>query len=291
MDESTLNRLVRTRVSSPSDIAAARHGRRRPKGLLGPHGKLMIIAADHPARGALRAGGDRLAMGDRLDLLDRLCAALANRGVNGVLGTPDILDDLLLLGALEDKVVIGSMNRGGLAGTVFEMDDRFTAFDARSIDSARYEGGKMLMRIDPDDAGSVATVEACGRAVSELADRGLMAMVEPFTSRREDGRVRNDLTCEAMMRAISVASGLGTSSAYTWLKVPVVEGMERVMASSTLPALILGGEVSADPDAALSGWAKALTLPTVQGLVIGRSLLYPPDGDVAAAVQAAVELL
>lgn len=291
MDESTLQRLVRTRVSSPADIASAQQSRRRPDSLLGPHGKLMIIAADHPARGALRAGADRLAMGDRLELLDRLCAALANPRVNGVLGTPDILDDLLLLGALDDKVVIGSMNRGGLAGTTFEMDDRFTSFDARSIEAAAYEGGKMLVRIDPADPGSVATLEACGRAVSDLADRSLLAMVEPFVSHRKDGRVRNDLTSEAMMRAISVASGLGTSSAYTWLKVPVVDDMERVMASSTLPALILGGEVSDDPDAALNGWAKALSLPTVQGLVIGRSLLYPPDGDVAAAVQAAVDLL
>ncbi|SNS08914.1 hypothetical protein SAMN06265355_110324 [Actinomadura mexicana] len=34
-----------------------------------------------------------------------------------------------------------------------------------------------------------------------------------------------------------------------------------------------------------------MRLPTVRGLVVGRSLLYPPDGDVAAAVDAAVELL
>jgi hypothetical protein len=51
-------------------------------------------------------------------------------GQLGVLGTPDIVEDLLLLGALDDKVVIGSMNRGGLAGTSFEIDDRFTGYDA-----------------------------------------------------------------------------------------------------------------------------------------------------------------
>ena len=112
-----------------------------------------------------------------------------------------------------------------------------------------------------------------------------MAMVEPFISHRVDGRVRNDLTPEAMIRAMTVAAGLGTTSAYTWLKVPVVEDMERVMAATTLPALILGGEVAAEPadaDAAYAQWSKALALPTVQGLVIGRSLLYPPGGDVAA---------
>ena len=73
-------------------------------------------------------------------------------------------------------------------------------------------------------------------------------MIEPFIAHRDGGRVRNDLSPEAMMRAISVASGLGGTSAYTWLKVPVVPDMERVMAASTLPALLLGGEVPDDPE-------------------------------------------
>ena len=76
----------------------------------------MIVAADHPARGALGVGSRPTAMNSRTDLLDRLRAALADPGVDGVLATSDILDDLLLLGALEDKVVFSSFNRGGLAG-------------------------------------------------------------------------------------------------------------------------------------------------------------------------------
>jgi hypothetical protein len=90
---------------------------------------------------------------------------------------------------------------------------------------------------------------------------------------------------------MTVAAGIGNTSAYTWLKVPVVEEMERVMAATTLPALLLGGEVSSAQDAAFESWRKALKLPTVQGLVIGRSLLYPPHDDVAAAVDTAVGLL
>ena len=288
---SELTDLIEARMRRPEAIATAAAARRRPTSLVGEHGKLMIIAADHPARGALRAGADPLAMGNRVDLLDRICTALARPGVNGMLGTPDILEDLLLLGALDDKVVVGSMNRGGLAGTSFEIDDRFTAYDAGSIAAAGYEGGKMLLRIDPDDAGTVATLESCGRAVSELAGHRRMAMVEPFISHRVDGRVRNELTAEAMVRAQTVAAGLGTTSAYTWLKVPIVEEMERVMAATTLPALILGGEVPDDAETAYAQWSKALALPTVQGLVIGRSLLYPPGGDVAGAVDRAVSLL
>ena len=282
-----LDGLLDVRTRRPDAIAAAAAARRRPESLFGPHGKLMIIAADHPARGALRAGDDPLAMANRVDLLDRIRTALARPGVNGVLGTPDILEDLQLLKALDDKVVIGSMNRGGLAGTSFELDDRFTAYDADSIAAAGLEGGKMLLRIDPADAGTVATLQSCGTAIGALAAHRKMAMVEPFISHRVDGRVRNELTAEAMIRAVTVAAGLGTTSAYTWLKVPVVPDMERVMAATTLPSLILGGEASA----AYGQWRKALALPTVQGLVIGRSLLYPASGTVADAVDRAVELL
>jgi hypothetical protein len=281
--------LVGIRVRRPEAVAQAVRERRRPTSVLGDHGRLMMIAADHPARGTLRAGSDPLAMGNRADLLARICTALDRPGVNGVLGTPDVLEDLLLLGVLHDKVVIGSMNRGGLAGTCFEIDDRFTAYDADGLTGL--EGGKMLLRIDPDDPGTVSTLEGCARAVGELAALGLMAMVEPFISHRIDGRVRNELAPEAMTRAMTVAAGLGPTSAYTWLKVPVVDDMERVMAATTLPALILGGEVADDADAAYAQWSKALTLPTVQGLVIGRSLLYPPSGDVAGAVDRAVSLL
>ena len=283
--------LIDTRVHRPGAVAEAATRRRRPAGLLGEHGRLMMIAADHPARGALAAGSRPLAMGDRIELLDRLCLALSRPGVNGVLGTPDVLEDLLLLGALEDKVVIGSMNRGGLAGSAFEMDDRFTAYDADAIAAAGFDGGKMLTRIDLDDPATASTLAACGRAVSELAGHRLMAMVEPFISRRVNGRVRNDLTADAMIQAMSVVAGLGSTSAYTWLKVPIVDDMARAMEATTLPALVLGGEVSSDQDAVFASWRKALELPTVQGLVIGRSLLFPPDDDVAGAVDIAVSLL
>ena len=291
MRDEQLRELIETRVRNPRAVAEAAARRQRPESLLAEHGRLMMIAADHPARGALRAGDRPLAMGNRAELLDRLVLALSRPGVNGVLGTPDVLEDLLLLGALEGKVVVGTMNRGGLAGTVFEIDDRFTAYDAASIAAAGFEGGKMLTRIDPDDPATVVTLESCATAVSELADRGLMAMVEPFISHRVDGRVRNELTADAMTRAMTVAAGLGHTSAHTWLKVPIVDDMERAMAATTLPALILGGEVPADIDAAFASWRKALALPTVKGLVIGRSLLYPPNDDVAAAVDAAVSLL
>jgi DhnA family fructose-bisphosphate aldolase class Ia len=291
MHSDRVRRIVQARTGRAEAIAEAAARRVRPPSLTNARGRLMIIAADHPARGALRVGDRPMAMADRGDLLDRIVLALSRPGVDGLLGTADIVEDLLLLGALEGKVVIGSMNRGGLAGTAFEVDDRFTGYRADAIAAMGYEGGKMLMRIDPDDRATVSTVESCAHAVSDLARHRRIAMVEPFLCHRIDGRLRNDLSADSMIRAVTVAAGLGTTSAYTWLKIPVVEEMERVAAATTLPALILGGDVSGDQDAAFDGWRKALELPTVCGLVVGRAMLYPPDDDVAAAVDTAVGLL
>ena len=283
--------LIATRIHTPGRVAELMQQRTRPTSLVGESGRLMLVAADHPARGALRAGDDAMAMADRGDLLRRLMIALERPGVDGVLGTADILEDLLILGALEGKVVIGSMNRGGLAGTSFEIDDRFTAYSADRIARAGFEGGKMLLRIDPEDGATAPTLTACAEAIDALADHGLMAMVEPFISHRVDGRVRNDLSAEAVIRSATVAAGLASTSAYTWLKLPVVEDMDDVLAATTLPVLLLGGEVADDQERQFALWEKVLANPHVTGMVVGRSLLYPPDGDVAAAVDATVGMI
>ena len=102
------------RAADPGAVARAWESRTTRPTIRGD-GRLMIVAADHPARGALAVGNRLTAMNSRTDLLDRLRAALADPGVDGVLATSDILDDLLLLGALEDKVVFSSFNRGGPA--------------------------------------------------------------------------------------------------------------------------------------------------------------------------------
>ncbi|TDV40415.1 Cgl0159 family (beta/alpha)8-fold protein [Actinophytocola oryzae] len=290
-----LARITTTRARSPEKIAEAAEKRVRPNTPFDDDERDLIIAADHPARGALRIGMNPMAMANRRDLLRRLCVALARPGVTGVLGTPDILEDLLLLGALNDRSVFGSMNRGGLAGAVFELDDRFTSYDARSIARSGFDGGKMLLRIDYSDERTEATIAACARAVTDLADEKLVAMVEPFVSHRIEGRLTNDLSVEAATTAMSIASGLGNTSAYTWLKVPVIgdggDVMAHVLSCTTLPTLLLGGEVTANQDATFERWARALRHPTVRGLVVGRSLLYPPDGDVAKAVDTAAGLL
>jgi len=283
-------RLTEMRARRPEAIDEA-WGVRAHRPLLGADGRLLIIAADHPARGALGVRGNTMAMASRTELLLRLRTALERPGVDGVLATPDILEDLLLMGALEGRLAFGSMNRGGLQGASFELDDRFTAYGASDLAARGLDGGKMLTRIDLHDAGTAATLEASARAVSGLARHHLTALIEPFWSTRRDGRVVTLLDPDSVIRSIHIASGLGETSAYTWLKLPVVDELSRVMDATTLPTLLLGGDPTGSPEETYASWGKALTLPSVRGLVVGRALLFPPDDDVTTAVDVAAELV
>ncbi|UVY84493.1 deoxyribose-phosphate aldolase [Brachybacterium sp. NBEC-018] len=286
--------VTRIRIEDPARIARLAASRSR-RTVADTDGTMMIIAADHPARGALGVGSRPTAMASRTEMLDRMREALAVPGVDGVLGTADVLEDLLLLGALEDKIVFASMNRGGLQGGSWEIEDRFTAYDAASIKASGFDGGKMLTRIDLDDDRTSFILEATAQGVTDLARHELIAMVEPFWSSRPGGpgtKVVNDLSPEAVIRSIHVAQGLGATSAYTWLKLPAVDDMERVMDATTLPTLILGGDPAQDDPATLRAtWKRALDRPNVRGLVVGRTLLYPADDDVTAAVAASVAMI
>ena len=290
ISEGAFARLRRARHADPESIGTALASRpRRP--LVQGDGRLFIVAADHPARGALGVRKDPLAMAGRYELLRRLAIALAHPGVDGVLATADIIEDLALLGLLDGKIAVGSMNRGGLRGAVFEMDDRYTGYDVESMVASRLDAAKLLVRINLKDAATVATLEATAQAVTAASRAKLPLMLEPFMSEWADGRVVNDLSTEAVVTSVAIASGLGASSAYSWLKLPVVPDMERVMEAATLPTLLLGGDSDGDPEETYASWGAALALPGVHGLVVGRTLLYPQDDDVAKAIDIAATLV
>jgi hypothetical protein len=290
IDDDRWGALLETRATRPAAVADALAARsRRP--VLAADGATFIIAVDHPARRVTGVRDEPLVMADRRDYLERTLTALSDPGVDGVMATPDVLDELALLGALDGKVVIGSMNRGGLQGAVWELDDQLTGHDVTAIVEQGLDGGKMLLRIDPDDPNSKPTIEACAEFISGLANAGLIAMIEPLPYTRRDGRSVLDTNADELIRCIGVASALGSTSAYSWLKLPASAEIERVMAATSLPGLILGGAPGPDPATAFDEWRRAMAVPNVRGLVVGRSLLYPSDGDVAAAVATAAEIV
>lgn len=283
--------ITNLRVTNPKAVQDALKNRAR-RSEVAPDGKLFLVAADHPARGALGATGNPMAMANRAELLGRMVTALEQPGVDGVLGSPDILEDLAVLGALENKVVIGTSNRGGIQGATWELDDRLTSYDAKHAVDFGLDGVKMLLRIEATDRGVAKTIEDCAQLVTDLADNKLMAMVEPLPYRtRPEGGVELLKDNDQLIRVTTIGAALGASSAYTWLKLPAWSDPETMAAASTLPVLLLGGDPGPDLDATLATWAKALAQPTVRGLTIGRALLYPADGDVAGAVRRAATLV
>ena len=282
--------LIEARLRSPNGAAKALKSRKRRKLLT--DSQLFIVAADHTARGMLGVGDDPFAMGDRRKLLEALLVALENPQVDGVLGSADVIDELALLGVLDNKLVFGTMNRGGIMGASWELNDRMTAYTPQDIASRGLDGGKVLLRLADDDAGTGPTIEACAKVVTQMADLKLPIMVEPLPYTGGNGGPAKYIDDnDKLLRAVSIASGLGSSSAYTWLKVPAGSQVERMMAATTLPGLILGGTPGPDPDATYSSWERAMKVPNVRGLVVGRSLLFPKDGDVAGAIARAARIV
>jgi DhnA family fructose-bisphosphate aldolase class Ia len=230
-------------------------------------------------------------MANREELLQRLVVALEIPGVDGILATADLIDDLVVLGLLENKVVVGSLNRGGLQGASFEMDDRFGAYTVQGLVDRRLDAAKTLTRINYDDSGTASTLQATAHAVNEASEAKLPIMIEMFISHWEGKTIVNETNPEAVIRSIAIAQALGTSSAYTWLKIPYVKQMERVMEATTLPTVILGGDPVATDETLFDSWAHAMQIDGVRGLMVGRSLLFPNQGSTSDVVSRAVEVV
>jgi len=291
MDRTAYTDLIEARLRNPESLRRALRERRR-RDLVGADGNLLIVAADHTARGMLAVGSDPLAVADRFTLLSNLVAALSLPEVDGVLASADLLEELALLGALEGKLAIGTMNRGGIIGARWELDDRLTAYDSEHVEEFGLDGGKVLLRIEPTDPGVARTLEMVAAITTELSDRRIMCLVEPLPYLKDEaGRATIDTSVEELVRVVAIASGLGSSSAYTWLKIPAVARMAEVAGATTMPILMLGGDPGDRADAVFDLWRSAMAQPNVRGLVAGRALLYPSHGDVVRAVTAAASIV
>ena len=283
--------LIEARINNPASLQKALKNRSR-RTVAGKDGKLMLLAADHTARGIIAAGNNPIAIADRFVLLDKLIRGLAVAGVDGVMASADILEELAWLGTLEEKVAIGTMNRGGIIGASWELDDRLTAYDAEHIKSMGLDGGKTLLRIDETDPGVARTIEMVANVTTQLADLELVSMIEPLPyMKNADGRAILDPSEEKLIKVVSIASALGSSSAFTWLKIPAPTNPEKVAAATSCPILLLGGDPGSNWEEVFAKWEKALTVPNIRGLVPGRALLYGEDLDVEAAVSRAAKMV
>lgn len=292
-----LARITELRIADPEfawRAAQARHLRAS----IAPKGKLNLLAADHPARNLTRVGGDSLAMADRRDYLARIVRVLQSPQVDGVMATMDILEDLLTIDAmlresgaaplLDERVLVASLNRGGLAGGAWEMDDPVTAATPAACRAWRLDGAKTLLRVDEKDPDSLKTMLACAQAINETNALLLPMFLEPLPVRKSEKGYEIVKTAAALARLTGVASALGDSSRRLWLKLPYCEDYAVVARATTLPILLLGGESAGDPAAFLRQLESAMKAgPNVRGALVGRNVLYPGNEDPRAMAEAA----
>jgi DhnA family fructose-bisphosphate aldolase class Ia len=280
-------KIGETRVDHP-DLAlrvAAKRIRRRS---LTTDGKLTLLATDHPARMVTEIRADPTKMGDRHEFLSRIIRVLACTPFDGVLGTSDVFDELLMLEGfaggrrpfLDKKLMLGSVNRGGLSGSSWELDDFVTGYDVDGLVRMRLDGAKFLLRIDPEDERSARTLQYCVEIVRKCASKKIPIFLEPLPVVKRDGKIRTDASKGNLVKLVGVASALGNSSARIWLKLPYFDGFEEVAKATTLPILLLGGEAGEDTIGLLGEVEAAMKSgDNVRGVLLGRNLLYPPGGD------------
>jgi hypothetical protein len=297
LNDDLLARLTEVRVCDPElPFRAAEMRVRRVR--LAPDGKLNLVAADHPARYVTKVGNDALAMADRGDYLARILRVLSGPRVDGVMATMDILEDLLSIDGflregggvplLDDKLLIASLNRGGLAGSSWELDDPMTGVTPAACQALQFDGAKILLRVDLSEPASLKTMLASAAAINECQALRLPVFLEPLPVARTTNGYSVVKTREALARLVGVASALGTTSRSLWLKLPYVEGYQTVARATTLPILLLGGESAGDPAPFLAQLECALRAGrNVRGALVGRNVLYPGTEDPLAMAEAA----
>lgn len=295
------SKITEIRVNSPEVVYSEAKARRRREKIT-KDGKITVLACDHPARNIIKSGDKPMIIGNRQSYLGRILRVITNPEFDGVMGPPDIIEELFAVNYLfkqaggesflDDKVILGCMNRGGLSGVVFEMDDRFTAFTAERVHKLRLDGVKMMFRLDPKSSESGKTIMYCVEAINECLKYDISVFIEALYVENTEQGYKSIKSPEGLVRVVGVASALGSSSMNSWLKIPYCDNFEVVAKATTLPILMLGGASKVDPTPTINEFVKGMKAgENVRGALVGRNVHHPGNDDpfaVALAVNSVV---
>lgn len=288
--------ITQVRLRHPQAVAEQAAKRLRPE-LPTRDGKLTLLAADQPARQAIAVAGDPLALGDRYRFFSSVVFALTTAGLDGVVGTTDVIEDLLILchlmerrgepPLLNDKLLVAAMNPGGAAGTVFEIESRFTSFVPQTVAALRLDGARLTLRIAASEARSADAVAACAAAITELNALGLTVFLEAGAVQKADGRWRTLKEPADLIKLVGLASALGDSSLGLWLAVPYCDDFASVSGATTLPILLSTGAEVAEAAQAVQEVEAAMSAgANVRGALLAANVLFLEDGPESAAAVA-----
>src|SRR6266480_5794521 len=298
---SVLAKITEVRLKDPKCSLRVAQARKR-RSTLTSDGRLNILAADHPARRVTRVGDDPLRMANRHSYLARIVRVLQSDVVDGVMATMDVLEDLLILhqlilesggpALLDNRLLIASLNRGGLAAASWEIDDPITGPSASTCAAMKLDGAKLLLRICDEEPDSLKTLLDCAQAITDMNALHLPTFLEPLPVVKSGSSYRVVKTTEELAKIVGVASALGDSSSYLWLKLPYCDNYEVVARATTLPILLLGGESVGDATPLLREIEAGLSSGSnVRGALVGRNVLYPGPEDPLVVAQAAGSII
>jgi len=241
----------------------------------------LILAADHRARAVPTTENWQ-------EFFGALAQALPF--CDGVLATRQPLAGLAAAGYLTalHRTYL-SINRTGLAGSVFELDDRLVA----SVPGAAADGWtgvKHMTRIDMEDPVTASALELLGQVLEQARHEGLEALIEPLLW--DGGRVRRDT--DSIVLAAVVAHDVGAPV----IKVPVPavtpggerrRAVARVVASVSVPVLFLGGPRSEAGREKVLEEVRDVMEGGGAGMAMGRTIYQDPDpAEMAGLVDAVV---
>jgi DhnA family fructose-bisphosphate aldolase class Ia len=229
----------------------------------------LILAADHRARGVVT-------IEPYVPYLDALSAALPF--CEGILATTQPLRDLAMSGAVEPRHrTYLSVNRTGLTGSAFELDDRLVA----SVEGAAAQGWtgiKHMTRIDMSDPHTAEALELLGRVLEEARECGVEALIEALSWR--EGHMARDV--DSIVLAAVIAHDMGAPL----LKVAVpdadagparTDAIARIVASVGVPVLFLGGPRADRDRQGVLAEVRDVMAGGGAGMALGRVLFEDPD--------------
>lgn len=276
------NEINRIRTFEPWVVAKEAKDRRKPV----QRGECYVFAAaDHNARMINEYKGDKIGLSNRHEYLSRLARMLQSEEVDGVEAAPDIIEDLLILNYLSkkrtgkdfmaDKLIVGTVNRGGLKNTVWEMDDMCTCFTVERINRLSLDGVKFMIRINPDSEMSKNTVKYCAQIINEAEKYSLPVFIESLFVRNDGSSYKMQTDTESLVKTVGVVSALGCTALQKWLEVPINSEYQTVTNATTCSILVVPDELMNYPEDVVEEYTEQMgTNNNVRGILLGRNVMF-----------------
>lgn len=240
-------------------------------------GKAMVLAIDHRQRG-IQEGIDNF--NNLVSLIERISPY-----IDAIMTTKEPLAQLIINGNLRNKGLVLSLNRTGLAGTSFEMDDRLVC----TVETALrwgLDGVKLLIKFNKKDSYTNEQLSLLSSVVEECEKWSMPLMVEPLYMNIEDGK----LTMDRSYEAIKWVSIITNDFKVPILKIPYVksnsrkEGIElfkKIVDSVNAKVLLLGGPKRENPIEVLQDFEDGVKAGA-DGFVVGRNVFLSEKPEVMA---------